>query len=530
MYFSQAFITALSLSAAAQAMPVRHNAHGQQARGLSTTGSDNFNKLHIRGAPAEIIKANMLFGRAPAPELADAADQIQALVARQSSSSGSMTSVLQVLSCLLDVILGRGTDSCTKLLGNSTGNSTANATAASRKQLAGMLTDLSGLLSKSSQDLAATAKKEKADKQKRGLVTRDDTSINEVLGMLNNLGQLVQKLMSDLTTLGLRQQEQAEGGDGDDGSSPTDDPTEDPNETSVPTSSADPSATDAKTEAPSTDAAPTATATSAADPEKTSGGKADCPSPHPNDGMYRPGCPGYGRRDLAKRDASQEQLKQVLPALSTLIEAIPGLLTAAGTNGTSANATDAAAGNSTAAKDGTSSVAANLTELANSNSYKKVVKQLNSAIQFLNNGTATDSTADAKPAASGNATSTTTKESSSSADAPADSDAASRAAAQSHKADTAADSRQAVAASTIKHGSRDLSALLEGDGFRYVRRANGDSDASQANNGGINVDLLNNLLNGLLSSRDLKEGAGVSKADLAAVNRLFSQVLAGHAK
>ncbi len=27
----------------------------------------------------------------------------------------------------------------------------------------------------------------------------------------------------------------------------------------------------------------------------------DCPPPTPNDGMYRPGCPGYGRRDLAVR-------------------------------------------------------------------------------------------------------------------------------------------------------------------------------------------------------------------------------------
>ncbi|CAO1617760.1 unnamed protein product [Sympodiomycopsis kandeliae] len=538
MYFSHAFITALSLSAVS-AVPVKHASRSHDV--------SNFNKLAIRGAPADILRANMPLGRAPAPEMVAAAQQIQALAARQSSGTASISSVMQVLSCLLDVLLGRGT-SCLDQFTNSTGNSTnsTNATAAARKQLVGMLTDLSGFINSTSTDLQKSDKKHSAKKNAtRDLLVRDSTSINEVLAMLNNLGQMVQKLMSDLTALGLRQQQDAEDGidDDDQDAEPTSStdfpvtPTEgaDGKETSTNTNTSEPE----KTSAPTTDDANSkeaSTSTKAAEAEKTTSASTDdaktlvpttsksaanaektgygvnCPNPTPNDGMYRPGCPGYGRRDIrpsrrhVRRDASQDQLKQVLPALATIIEAMPGLLSAAGSNATASNTT------SVEGKNGTSAAASNATNLADSGAYKKVVKQLQTAIGELNgNATSTANSTQVgdNQVPSSNASSTDKGDSKSSA--------AAAAAAQSKSEKENTSSRQAVSAANISHGSRDLTSLLEADGFRYVRRSTGNSDASQANQGGINVGLLNNLLNGVLSSRDTG-ASNASQANQGGIN------------
>lgn len=69
----------------------------------------------------------------------------------------------------------------------------------------------------------------------------------------------------------------------------------------------------------------------------TSETDSECPPPGtPNDGMYRPGCPGYGRRAvtdtlLKVRDAaaSSDQLAQLLPLLQQLTQQLPQLTDAA---------------------------------------------------------------------------------------------------------------------------------------------------------------------------------------------------------
>ncbi|PWN46022.1 hypothetical protein IE81DRAFT_80476 [Ceraceosorus guamensis] len=49
----------------------------------------------------------------------------------------------------------------------------------------------------------------------------------------------------------------------------------------------------------------------------------DCPPPGtPNDGQYRPGCPGYGRRDLGERDTIGDLLDTVMPIVESLISAL----------------------------------------------------------------------------------------------------------------------------------------------------------------------------------------------------------------
>lgn len=70
----------------------------------------------------------------------------------------------------------------------------------------------------------------------------------------------------------------------------------------------------------------------------------NCPPPGtPNDGMYRPGCPGYGRRelDLSARDADSEQLQNTASLLQMLIQQLEPLVQKA--NDAAGDASDASA-------------------------------------------------------------------------------------------------------------------------------------------------------------------------------------------
>lgn len=50
----------------------------------------------------------------------------------------------------------------------------------------------------------------------------------------------------------------------------------------------------------------------------------DCPAPGtPNDGQYRPGCPGYGRRDLSERDL--DLMEVLVPAIQMLMKQLESL-------------------------------------------------------------------------------------------------------------------------------------------------------------------------------------------------------------
>ncbi|CAO1626669.1 unnamed protein product [Sympodiomycopsis kandeliae] len=144
----------------------------------------------------------------------------------------------------------------------------------------------------------------------------------------------------------------------------------------------------------------------------------NCPPPGtPNDGMYRPGCPGYGRRDLSARDS--EQLENIAPMLEMLIQKLEPMVQKA----------DAAASQSTGTDD--ASVAS--------------------------------PTAAASSASAASSDDTTTPDGSSSS-------AVEGALAQlSSSASTPSPSSPAGGDSTSS-GSAAARDLLEGDGFRYVKR------------------------------------------------------------
>lgn len=209
----------------------------------------------------------------------------------------------------------------------------------------------------------------------------------------------------------------------------------------------------------------------------------NCPPPTPNDGMYRPGCPGYGRRDLAVRRSMQELgerdaniLQTVLPMIEMLLQQLPSLLSSSGTS-----ATSTAAG---AAPTAASNVAA-----ANGASPTSMVDAaFAQIISALNNGNSGQQTATPGSAA---ATST-----------------GSAAKAQATGATDGADGASSAARSAANLSQNFARDLLNGDGMNLGKRqapattgdgVGSDNCDASGNSGGINVSLLNNLLNGLLS-------------------------------
>jgi len=193
----------------------------------------------------------------------------------------------------------------------------------------------------------------------------------------------------------------------------------------------------------------------------------NCPPPGtPNDGMYRPGCPGYGRRDLGNaptlsaRDTNM--LQSMLPMLQMLMEELPSLLSG---NSSSSSGSDSLSSLLT----GTSSSAT----IPSTTNAAAVTAAAGSAADGITTATATSSAKKAKSTGVKNAP---------------------------------------ISAAKLSIDTRDL---LEADGFQRRQTAatdggddsNGGSSQS-GNTGGANVSILNNLLNGLLGNLLGSNGGG----------------------
>ncbi|CBQ72587.1 conserved hypothetical protein [Sporisorium reilianum SRZ2] len=199
----------------------------------------------------------------------------------------------------------------------------------------------------------------------------------------------------------------------------------------------------------------------------------DCPPPTPNDGMYRPGCPGYGRRDLAVRrsiDALGERdasiLQTILPMIEMLLQQLPSLIQSMASPTSSAATSAATAASAGGAKGAspTSMVDAAFAQI----------------ISALGSGSSEGASKAASAASAATATGAAAK-------------------AQATGGSSAARS----AANLSQNTARDL---LAADGMNLGKRQTTGSDSigsdncdASGNSGGINVSLLNNLLNGLLS-------------------------------
>ncbi|TKY87812.1 hypothetical protein EX895_003393 [Sporisorium graminicola] len=206
----------------------------------------------------------------------------------------------------------------------------------------------------------------------------------------------------------------------------------------------------------------------------------DCPPPTPNDGMYRPGCPGYGRRDLAVRrsmDALGERdaniLQSIMPMIEMLLQQLPSLIQSMA----SSPASSAAGSAATAASTATGAAGAK-----GASPTSMVDAAFAQIISALGNG---NDAGASKAAAS-----------------------ATGSAAKAQATDAKAASSAARSAANLSQNyARDL---LNGDGMNLGKRqattgttddgtVGSDNCDASGNSGGINVSLLNNLLNGLLS-------------------------------
>lgn len=108
----------------------------------------------------------------------------------------------------------------------------------------------------------------------------------------------------------------------------------------------------------------------------------NCPPPGtPNDGMYRPGCPGYGRRELSELSArDSEQLENMAPMLEMLIQKLEPLVQkaddAAATDSSSSSSTDPASTSSAATGD---AAASSTTDGSESSAVDGALAQLSSS-------------------------------------------------------------------------------------------------------------------------------------------------------
>ncbi|KAJ1022185.1 hypothetical protein NDA18_005417 [Ustilago nuda] len=206
-----------------------------------------------------------------------------------------------------------------------------------------------------------------------------------------------------------------------------------------------------------------------------------CP-PHgtPNDGMYRSGCPGYGRRDLAVRCSMQDLgerdaniLQTMLPMIEMLLRQLPALFQ-------SMAASPASAASGAAA---TATLVGGAKAASPTNSVDDAFSQIISALS----GSGSKSSSSGSKAAS----------------------SASASAAKAQATGAAADSSASAARSAANLRQNFARDLLNGDGMNLGKRqATGTDDDdgigsencdASGNSGDVNVSLLNNLLNGLLS-------------------------------
>ncbi|KAJ1584170.1 hypothetical protein NDA11_005826 [Ustilago hordei] len=200
----------------------------------------------------------------------------------------------------------------------------------------------------------------------------------------------------------------------------------------------------------------------------------------PNDGMYRSGCPGYGRRDLAVRRSMQDLgerdaniLQTMLPMIEMLLRQLPALFQ-------SMAASPASAASGAAA---TATLVGGAKAASPTNSVDDAFSQIISALS----GSRSKSSSSGSKAAS----------------------SASASAAKAQATGAAADSAASAARSAANLSQNFARDLLNGDGMNLGKRqATGTNDDdgigsencdASGNSGGVNVSLLNNLLNGLLS-------------------------------
>lgn len=241
----------------------------------------------------------------------------------------------------------------------------------------------------------------------------------------------------------------------------------------------------------------------------------NCPPPGtPNDGMYRPGCPGYGRRELSTRDS--EQLESMAPMLEMLIQKLEPLVeekqkadTAGSTDPSSAAADPAAAPTSAAA--GASEDAPSTSAGSSSSAVEGALAQLSSS------ASTPDPTAAAGDAGSSSGAAPTardfleadgfhyvkrqvTADAASATDAPA--------ASASDSTSTPSSGDETASYSMVKSMVSELFNLFGGGGAEDSSSASkaDSSDSSSASGSSSSfMSLVSNVLGGL-SSREVAEG------------------------
>ena len=521
MHFTQALTVALSLSAAAvKAAPIRAGQENSSklmlrsvqesqiaARDINTAAAVSSKPLQARGldSVSHLRRAiDIRFGDLD-PQARDLAmvtelhrrgllDQLVAALrdliitllgkgggmSRRQASSEQLEQAIHQVTCILDALFGNTDDTCSDVLGGTSANSTNATSTAANKTMSPLEKKLSAL----------------------GAELRNGTSITQVVdGLMYHNATAPAKSKGDK-----KKGDKAKHADG-------------AASAQYPTSSTG-AATGAATGA-TTPAATTASQLQArqnsgvegllvalrdvvdtilntllpmasrgeddSSATSTSSGRwppQDCPPPTPNDGMYRPGCPGYGKRDIAVRrsmEALGERdaniLQAIMPMIEMLLQQLPSLIQSMGSSPTSSAANSAA----TAASATGSAKNASPTSMVD-DAFAQIMSALgykDSAASGSKATTATSAGAAAKAQATGAASSTA----------------------------GAADSAARSAANLSKNFARDL---LNGDGMNLGKRqvasgtaTNGtigsDNCDASGNSGGINVSLLNNLLNGLLS-------------------------------
>lgn len=206
-----------------------------------------------------------------------------------------------------------------------------------------------------------------------------------------------------------------------------------------------------------------------------------CPPPGtPNDGMYRPGCPGYGRRDIALRRSMQELgerdadiLQTMLPMIEMLLRQLPALI-------------KSMTGSPTSAASGVAATATSVGGAKAASPTNMVDDAFSQIISALSGSGEKSSSSGSKAASSASASAT-----------------------KAQATDAATDGAASAARSAANLSQNFARDLLNGDGMNLGKRqttGTGDDDGvgsdncdASGNSGGINVSLLNNLLNGLLS-------------------------------
>ncbi|SPO27526.1 uncharacterized protein UTRI_10643 [Ustilago trichophora] len=409
-------------------------------------------------------------------------------MSRRQSNTEQLEQAIHQVTCILDALFGNTDESCSDVLGGSS-NSTTNATstAANRtmspleKKLSALGAELrngtsitqvvDGLMAHNGTAAAATSKKadkKKGDKGEKGkhlpaknaTSTADATTASSMTGATTTVAQ---KEKRSFELLEARQNSGLEG---------------------LLVALRDVVDTILNTLLPmasrgeSEDTSASSTSSARWPPQ-------DCPPPTPNDGMYRPGCPGYGRRDLAVRRSMQALgerdaniLQTVMPMIEMLLQQLPSLIQSMASSPSSPSSTAAGA-------------AATATSVTGSAKNASPTSMVDAA--FAQIISALGSGSNNSPSSSGSKTA---------------SSAASAAKAEATGASDGANGASSAARSAANLSQNFGRDLLDGDGMNLGKRqadtttgdgiSNDNCDAS-GNTGGINVSLLNNLLNGLLS-------------------------------